>query len=99
MKWAKQSTAYAGCASLPVRGAWIEMVLAGILVYLPKCRSPCGERGLKLKGGTVMNKNLLSLPVRGAWIEMYLLTRVVVPLGRSPCGERGLKSNYLFLPS
>ena len=39
---------FADMVSLPVRGAWIEMRL-----WIPSesetaCRSPCGERGLKL---------------------------------------------------
>ena len=36
------------------------------------CRSPCGERGLKLpKRGTNGSLRWVSLPVRGAWIEMF----------------------------
>ena len=34
-------------ASLPVRGAWIEMMAALPPVKMPLSRSPCGERGLK----------------------------------------------------
>ena len=33
--------------SLPVRGAWIEMHLCAQSVPYSRCRSPCGERGLK----------------------------------------------------
>ena len=33
--------------SLPVRGAWIEMVLVELPLCLVACRSPYGERGLK----------------------------------------------------
>ena len=56
------------------------------------CRSPCGERGLKLFDLVGYDVNETSLPVRGAWIEIQ------EPSGghpewhsRSPCGERGLK--------
>ena len=37
-----------GLMSLPVRGAWIEMSPRGGVRVLCSCRSPCGERGLKL---------------------------------------------------
>ena len=33
--------------SLPVRGAWIEIVFASSLAFYADGRSPCGERGLK----------------------------------------------------
>ena len=33
--------------SLPLRGAWIEMLLCLGVLVLPMSRSPCGERGLK----------------------------------------------------
>ena len=33
--------------SLPMRGAWIEIVEHGIIIGLLNGRSPCGERGLK----------------------------------------------------
>ena len=35
--------------SLPLRGAWIEICLVCGLMASILCRSPCGERGLKLK--------------------------------------------------
>ena len=34
--------------SLPVRGAWVEMCVFSILLFMLVSRSPCGERGLKL---------------------------------------------------
>ena len=33
--------------SLPVRGAWVEIVRDIVLSYVLCGRSPCGERGLK----------------------------------------------------
>ena len=33
--------------SLPVRGAWVEIVSVFALRYCAARRSPCGERGLK----------------------------------------------------
>ena len=56
--------------SLPVRGAWIEMSPAGGVGVLCSCRSPCGERGLKYRGGRTRSCPRRSLPVRGAWIEI-----------------------------
>ena len=35
-------------SSLPVRGAWIEMLHHAMYQRNSVCRSPCGERGLKL---------------------------------------------------
>ena len=35
-------------ASLPVRGAWIEIIYKRRILPCPVRRSPCGERGLKL---------------------------------------------------
>ena len=34
------------------------------------CRSPCGERGLKLQAAAGSVRSRASLPVRGAWIEI-----------------------------
>ena len=34
-------------ASLPVRGAWVEMTKRLLLPVKAQGRSPCGERGLK----------------------------------------------------
>ena len=36
-----------GAPSLPVRGAWIEILSSSVRTANPRCRSPCGERGLK----------------------------------------------------
>lgn len=36
--------------SLPVRGAWIEIVTLSAVAPVLESRSPCGEHGLKLKG-------------------------------------------------
>ena len=58
------------CMSLPVRGAWIEIPRDREGQMLRQCRSPCGERGLKLSGGAMHDGCPRSLPVRGAWIEM-----------------------------
>ena len=63
-----------GCCdwSLPVRGAWIEIVCVGKEQINRVRRSPCGERGLKSQHGRWALLPLQSLPVRGAWIEMRL---------------------------
>ena len=36
--------------SLPTRGAWIEIILSTYPQASGECRSPRGERGLKLEG-------------------------------------------------
>ena len=57
-------------ASLPVRGAWIEIVSSGVCPHKPARRSPCGERGLKSAPLRICSALRESLPVRGAWIEI-----------------------------
>ena len=78
--------------SLPMRGAWIEMIpdnaLVGISLSLPM-------RGAWIEI-TLCSFDLLfssvSLPMRGAWIEIPDSNgNVNISGGRSPCGERGLK--------
>ena len=44
------SISHHAAESLPVRGAWIEIILSGRTSPPLKGRSPCGERGLKLQG-------------------------------------------------
>ena len=56
--------------SLPLRGAWIEMKLAGGLALVIISRSPCGGRGLKSLIILGSAETIASLPLRGAWIEM-----------------------------
>ena len=41
----------AAVASLPVRGAWVEMLDIGEVGGENVSRSPCGERGLKCPAG------------------------------------------------
>ena len=56
------------------------------------CRSPHGERGLKLDGVAGVAGLGRSLPTRGAWIEISRsFGSPPLPPGRSPHGERGLK--------
>ena len=57
-------------ASLPVRGAWIEISAFWYWSTATFCRSPCGERGLKSFAAALVRRRPSSLPVRGAWIEM-----------------------------
>ena len=59
---------------------------------LSRCRSPHGERGLKLGQGNSNVSAAPSLPSRGAWIEIDPLPGLGgVLVRRSPHGERGLK--------
>ena len=66
----KSSYGISFSSSLPVRGAWIEMLAYFFAPHVKKCRSPCGERGLKFHNINSYNKRGASLPVRGAWIEI-----------------------------
>ena len=56
--------------SLPMRGAWIEMAIRRGTRNTAICRSPCGERGLKLVRQSLPEALKKSLPMRGAWIEI-----------------------------
>ena len=68
------------------------MILVDRIVTL-RCRSPCGERGLKFVNHVILLSGCMSLPVRGAWIEIAsAFPPVETAARRSPCGERGLKS-------
>ena len=56
--------------SLPSRGAWIEMRITEGEWWMQRCRSPHGERGLKLMDPNTLACPEQSLPSRGAWIEI-----------------------------
>ena len=78
-------------SSLPVRGAWIEISMRRFR-NARSCRSPCGERGLKLRhkfraqvGGSRSPCGERGLKSSERYVEHGRLRR-------SPCGERGLKS-------
>ena len=60
------------------------------LLFL-RCRSPCGERGLKFKRTNEIKIRGSRSPCGERGLKLYNL--VVLPpfLCRSPCGERGLK--------
>ena len=78
--------------SLPVRGAWIEMLNARPFVMYGAPSLPVRGAWIEILSMFPEDLKRLSLPVRGAWIEMdtaHASTRTV--LRRSPCGERGLK--------
>ena len=59
--------------SLPVWGAWIEMLRTLPRASMTSCRSPYGERGLKCCRCRDQNRLRWSLPVWGAWIEIRRL--------------------------
>ena len=66
--------------SLPVRGAWVEMLCAELQERLVACRSPCGERGLKFIVASLTQATQVSLPVRGAWVEILAMLLSVMLL-------------------
>ncbi len=70
LKWQGNRSGGARLPSLPVRGAWIEIVDGVIFRLKLVGRSPCGERGLKLVKRRRNGTAIMSLPVRGAWIEI-----------------------------
>ena len=60
-------------ASLPARGAWVEMEGRTRLLATKKGRSPHGERGLKFEWVIQETAQCVSLPARGAWVEITML--------------------------
>ena len=80
-------------SSLPVRGAWIEMILSRFRVALARRRSPCGERGLKFATYWETLKGTSRSPCGERGLKSFRPLMLVVCAGRSPCGERGLKCN------
>ena len=70
MKYSSARRGRRCCPSLPVRGAWIEIVMFASDYRNWCCRSPCGERGLKSLLIISLRALPKSLPVRGAWIEI-----------------------------
>ena len=51
-----------------------------VLTCRQSCRSPHGERGLKLYGAEIVTEYAESLPARGAWVEIKIKWR---PAGAS----------------
>ena len=82
--------------SLPVRGAWVEIIRRG--TRLPPMKSlPVRGAWVEMSSPHASSSIKPSLPVRGAWVEIWdernwqsLCER------RSPCGERGLKFSVPF---
>ena len=79
--------------SLPVRGAWIEIVEAHEERLGFQSSLPVRGAWIEISGQAAQGSaNERSLPVRGAWIEIASpVAPSAYPKGRSPCGERGLK--------
>ena len=78
--------------SLPVRGAWIEIISTNWIWARCYCRSPCGERGLKSVCPIWKQLWPSRSPCgeRGLKFRKQLQSPISV-FRRSPCGERGLK--------
>ena len=66
----KSSTAHGGGSpSLPVRGAWIEIV-GGIAYYVMSKSLPVRGAWIEMPFRRLVRPPRGSLPVRGAWIEI-----------------------------
>ena len=81
--------------SLPVRGAWIEIGTNPPHTTIWRCRSPCGERGLK--SATKLECYEIKArrsPCGERGLKFAKSTNVGLRSRRSPCGERGLKCPY-----
>ena len=79
--------------SLPVRGAWVEILRSAKFSFPKYCRSPCGERGLKCRDFTIQATVIFRRsPCGERGLKYQPFARASCTLaGRSPCGERGLK--------
>ena len=79
-------------ASLPVRGAWVEMPFRRLVRPPRGGRSPCGERGLKCPCGITIPLFSGRSPCGERGLKFQMSTDMAgLAAGRSPCGERGLK--------
>ena len=73
------------------------MILIDRIVTL-RCRSPCGERGLKyICPDTMKTSQYPSLPVRGAWVEITRRPTTKNEQGQS-LPVRGAWVEMLFMP-
>jgi predicted RNA-binding protein YlxR (DUF448 family) len=79
-------------ASLPARGAWIE-ITARVTEDNEKKSLPARGAWIEMTAIRMRRSRRSSLPARGAWIEILYPTVTRAAQGRrSPQGERGLKS-------
>ena len=79
-------------ASLPPRGAWIEITHVGFSWPPTSVSLPPRGAWIEMSVGTYCIRAVESLPPRGAWIEIMLYYSYSKERGcRSPRGERGLK--------
>ena len=93
MKFITNFTKFWAIRSLPIRGAWIEIVWRRL--WRLWCRRSLPIRGawIEIPFSSQSSLNAFaSLPIRGAWIEIFCLFAPFHGVaGRSPYGERGLK--------
>ena len=52
--------------SLPVRGAWVEIIDVSLVELSAISRSPCGERGLKFRSVCTLSDGLQVAPRAGS---------------------------------
>ena len=93
MKWFDRLRDSRHGQSLSLRRAWIEICRSVTSWSRRICRSPYGERGLKLRTNHEYHHRESSLSLRRAWIEIASSStrRIRYRPSRSPYGERGLK--------
>lgn len=60
--------------SLPMQGARIEKSSSGQVATPSQCRSPYGERELKIQGLMMLKEQIMSLPTQGARIEIIAVS-------------------------
>ena len=72
MAW-RMKPQHRSAASLPVRGAWVE-IFARCKMYCMLPSLPVRGAWVEIGGVYVAYRVLRSLPVRGAWVEMQTLT-------------------------
>ena len=93
-------------ASLPTRGAWIEIIPSAERATDYYSRSPHGERGLKCIVTILTVFLAASLPTRGAWIEIVAPKLLLGLLKSLPTrgawieisGASSAKSNHTVAP-
>ena len=78
-------------SSLSARRAWIEMDIYDVSGPNPGCRSPQGERGLKLREAGRRRRATSRSPQGERGLKYFVYQASLLHLRRSPQGERGLK--------
>ena len=72
LKWLPWASAARGRSSLPVRGAWIEIMILLLGISRDDLSLPVRGAWIEMDSTDIEQLTKRSLPVRGAWIEISM---------------------------